>query len=248
MQARIPQALARGAGEPTGERRGALDRLAAAAREGQAVRAAPFPPDGRGAPAPGPRRPAGHLARVRRGARRQARLRQQLLHRSRGQRGQRGADRAGRPGALEDRERGLHEGFNCLARHGRNFKRNFGHGKDGPANVPAVPNPFAFALHAVVQRVCALRQQCRRKLVTRRALFRELQVALRRFRFPDWPTVAAGYRRSASGRGLGTRPTRDAGRATALPAVRPSRGAASGAQPLGQLIHLILRNNVHAPP
>ncbi len=107
MQARIPQALVRGAGEPAGERRGALDRLAAAAREGQALRAAPFPLDGRGAPVPGPRRPAGHLARVRRGARRQAHLRQQLLHRSRGQRGQRGADRARRPGALEDRERGL---------------------------------------------------------------------------------------------------------------------------------------------
>ncbi len=175
------------------------------------------------------------------------------------------------------------EGCNCLARHGRNFKRNFGHGKEGLANVPAVPNLFAFALHAVVQCVRALRQQCRRQPVTRRALFRELQVALRWFRFPDRPTllaavrdgrappgcqaagawtprsfvpaasgerpaVKAGYRRSASGRGLGTPRTRDAGRATALPAVRRSRGAASGAQPLGQLIHLILRNNVHAPP
>ncbi len=174
------------------------------------------------------------------------------------------------------------EGCNCLARHGRNCKRNFGHGKEGPANVPAVPNPFAFALHAVVQCVCALRQQCRRQPVTRRALFQELQVALRWFRFPDRPAllaavrdgrappgcqaagqpgpglravscrqrpaVKAGYRRSASGRGLGTPRTRDAGRATALPAVRRSRGAASGAQPLGQLIHLILRNNLHAPP
>ncbi len=98
MQARIPQALVRGAGEPAGERRGALDRRAAAAREGQAVRAAPFPPDGRGAPAPGPRRPAGHLARVRRGARRQAHLRQQLLHRSRGHRGQPRTTRSGSRG------------------------------------------------------------------------------------------------------------------------------------------------------
>ncbi len=53
---------------------------------------------------------------------------------------------------------------------------------------------------------------------------------------------------AASCRGLGTPRTRDAGRTTALPAVRRSRGAASGAQPLGQLIHLILRNNLHAPP
>ena len=169
------------------------------------------------------------------------------------------------------------EGFNCLARHGRNFKRNFGHGKEGLANVLAVPNLFAFALHAVVQCVCALRQP-----VTRRALFRELQVALRWFRFPDWPTLLAAVRagrappgcqaagqpgpglravscrqRPASGRPsqpatAGVRPAAGSAlggpRTTALPAVRRSRGAASGAQPLGQLIHLILRNNVHAPP
>ncbi len=49
------------------------------------------------------------------------------------------------------------EGCNCLARHGRNCKRNFGHGKDALANVPAVPNLFAFALHAVVQCVGAVR-------------------------------------------------------------------------------------------
>ncbi len=155
------------------------------------------------------------------------------------------------------------EGFNCLARHGRNFKRNFGQGKDALANVPAVLNLFAFALHAVLECVCALWQQCRRKLVTRRGLFRQLEAALHWLRFPDWPTllvavrdgrappgsrptpagawtprsivpaapgerrtVAAGYRRGASGRGLGTRPTRCGGRATALPAVRRSRGAA----------------------
>ncbi len=86
------------------------------------------------------------------------------------------------------------EGFNCLARHGRNCKRNFGHGKEGLASVLAVLNLFAFALHAVVQCVCALRQQCRRQPVTRRALFRELQVALRWFRFPDRPTLLAAVR------------------------------------------------------
>ncbi len=169
------------------------------------------------------------------------------------------------------------EGFNCLARHGRNCKRNFGHGKEGLANVPAVPNLFAFALRAVLQCVCALWQQCRRQPVTRRALFRELQAALRWFRFPDWPTllvavrdgrappgcrptpagawtprsfvpaasgqrptVAAGYRRGASGRDLGTRPTRCGGRATALPAVRRSREAALLERPLGKVVHLIL--------
>ncbi len=64
------------------------------------------------------------------------------------------------------------EGFNCLARHGRNFERKFGHGKAEPANVPAVLNLFASVLHAVLECVCALRQQCRRKQVTRRGLFR----------------------------------------------------------------------------
>ncbi len=126
------------------------------------------------------------------------------------------------------------EGCNCLARHGRNCKRNFGHGKEGPANVPAVPNPFAFALHAVVQCVCALRQQCRRQPVTPRALFQELfqelQVALRWFRFPDWPTLLAAVRASGlpGGRAAGAWTPRSfvpaaAGRQSRLPpeCVRP---------------------------
>ncbi len=86
------------------------------------------------------------------------------------------------------------EDFNCLARHGDNFKRNFGHGKAAPANVPAVLNLFAFALHAMLQCVCALWQQCRRKRVTRRALFRQLQIAPSCYCFPDWPTLPAAVR------------------------------------------------------
>ncbi len=38
------------------------------------------------------------------------------------------------------------EGFNCLARHGRKFNRNFGHGKDALANVLAVRNLFALGI------------------------------------------------------------------------------------------------------
>ncbi len=41
------------------------------------------------------------------------------------------------------------EGFNCLARHGYNIKRNFGHGSQGLANLLATLNLCAFALHAV---------------------------------------------------------------------------------------------------
>ncbi len=128
-------------------------------------------------------------------------------------------------------------GFNCLARHGRNFKRNFGHGKEGLANVPAVPNLFAFALRAVLQCVCALWQQCRRQPVTRRALFRELQVALRWFRFPDRPTLLAAVR---AGRAPpGCQPARRPGpglRAVSCrqrPASgRPSKPATAGVRPV----------------
>ncbi len=92
------------------------------------------------------------------------------------------------------------EGFNCLARHGCNF----GHGKAALSNVLAALNLFAFALHAVLQCVCALWRQCRRKLVTRRGLFRQLQAALQWFCFPDWPTLLAAVRdaRVPAGRGL----------------------------------------------
>ncbi len=43
------------------------------------------------------------------------------------------------------------EGFNCLARDGRYTKRNCGPGKAALANVPAVLDLSAVALHAVLQ-------------------------------------------------------------------------------------------------
>ena len=43
------------------------------------------------------------------------------------------------------------EGSSCLARHGHNIKRSFGHGSKGMANLLATLNLFAFALHAVAQ-------------------------------------------------------------------------------------------------
>ncbi len=154
------------------------------------------------------------------------------------------AEQITRPGRA--RRKIENEGFNCLARRGRNFKRNFGHGKAAPADGPTGPNLFAFALHAVLQCACALWQQCRRQLVTRDGLFRELQAALRWHPFPDWPTLLAAVRdgraaglglasrqlragsvRRAVGRGLGTRRTRCGDRATAQPAIRRSRRAAS---------------------
>ena len=288
MQARIPQALVRGAGEPAGERRGALDRLAAAAREGQALRAAPFPPDGRGAPALGPRRPAGHLDRVRRGARRQAHLRQQLLRQSRGHRGQPRTTRsgsrapAGRAGRSRTRAATAWRGTAATASATSGTARK-GRPTCRPCRTcsPSRSTPCCSAsarcgssAGASRSRAAPCSGSCRSRCAgsasrTGRRCWRQCapDARLRAAGRPGpglraaWtprsfvpaasgerPAVKAGYRRSASGRGLGTRRTRDVGRATALPAVRRSRGAASGARPLGQLTHLILRNNVHAPP
>lgn len=53
------------------------------------------------------------------------------------------------------------EGFSCLARHGHNIKRSFGHGSKGMANLLATRNPFAFALHAVLDCVSDLWRQGR---------------------------------------------------------------------------------------
>ncbi len=179
-QARIPQALVRGAGEPAGERRGKGKR--SERHRFRRTAAAPLR-QGRDAP----RGTWLEYAVERDGKRTCASSFFASLAVSADN-----AERIARAGRA--RWKIENEGCNCLARHGRNCKRNFGHGKEGLANVPAVPNLFAFALHAVVQCVCALWQQCRRQPVTRRALFRELQVALRWFRFPDRPTLLAAVR------------------------------------------------------
>ena len=81
------------------------------------------------------------------------------------------------------------EGFNCLARHGYNLKRNFGHGSDGLANLLATLNLFAFALHAVLDCVCDLWRQCRGRTGTRRAFFEKLRVLTEYFCFPHWTAL-----------------------------------------------------------
>ncbi|MDE0101878.1 MAG: hypothetical protein OXN89_05815 [Bryobacterales bacterium] len=53
------------------------------------------------------------------------------------------------------------EGFNCLARHGYNINRNFGHGSKGLTNLLATLNLFAFALHAVLDCVSDMWRQGR---------------------------------------------------------------------------------------
>ena len=78
------------------------------------------------------------------------------------------------------------EQFNCLARQGYNLKHNFGHGRQGLANLLATLNLFAFTLHAVLDCVADLWRRCRDKAGTRRRFFDKLRVLSEMFWFPDW--------------------------------------------------------------
>ena len=83
------------------------------------------------------------------------------------------------------------EAFNCLSRQGYHFKHNFGHGKDGLANLLATLNLFAFALHEVLDCVADLWRRCRDKAGTRRRFFEKLRVLSEMFWFPDWNALLA---------------------------------------------------------
>lgn len=78
------------------------------------------------------------------------------------------------------------ECFNCIARHRRNFKHYFGHGKNGLANTLAAVNLLVFALHTVLDRVEGLWKQCQEYHKTRRDFFEELQILTRKYCSPDW--------------------------------------------------------------
>jgi len=78
------------------------------------------------------------------------------------------------------------EGFNCLARHGYNIKRNFGHGSKGLANLLATLNLFAFALHAVPDCVLDLWRQGGAWAGTRRNYFGTLGFLTEWFCFRSW--------------------------------------------------------------
>ena len=81
------------------------------------------------------------------------------------------------------------ECFNCIARHGQNFKHNFGHGKNGLANMLATINLLAFALHTVLDCVKGLWQQCRQYCQVRRDFFEKLRARTDAFCFPDWHSL-----------------------------------------------------------
>ena len=82
-----------------------------------------------------------------------------------------------------------HEGFNCLARHGDNIQRNFGHGSQGLANLLATLNLFAFALHAVQDCVSDLWRQGRAQAGTRRNFFATLSFLTEWFCFCNWTAL-----------------------------------------------------------
>lgn len=81
------------------------------------------------------------------------------------------------------------EGFNCLARHGYNLKRNFGHGSHGLANLLATLNLFAFALHAVLDCVSELWRQGRACVGPRRKFFATLGFLTEWFCFSSWTAL-----------------------------------------------------------
>ena len=81
------------------------------------------------------------------------------------------------------------EGFNCLARHGYNLKRNFGHGRHGLANLLATLNLFAFALHAVLDCVSELWRQGRACVGPRHKFFATLGFLTEWFCFGSWTAL-----------------------------------------------------------
>ena len=81
------------------------------------------------------------------------------------------------------------EGFNCLARHGYNIKRNFGHGSQGLANLLATLNLFAFALHEIQDCACALWRRCRQRAGPRREFFEQLRFLTQWFCFRCWTAL-----------------------------------------------------------
>ncbi len=81
------------------------------------------------------------------------------------------------------------ECFNCIARHGQNFKHNFGHGKNGLANLLATLNLLAFALHTMLDQVKGLWKQCRASYQVRRDFFEALRARTIGYRIPDWRSI-----------------------------------------------------------
>ena len=81
------------------------------------------------------------------------------------------------------------EQFNCLARQGYHLKHNFGHGRQGLANLLATLNLFAFALHAVLDCVSELWRQCRARVGTRRKFFATLGFLTEWFCFRSWTAL-----------------------------------------------------------
>ena len=81
------------------------------------------------------------------------------------------------------------EGFNCLARHGYNLKRNFGHSSKGLVNLLATLNLFAFALHEIQDCACERWRRCRELAGPRREFFEQLRFFTQWFCFRCWTAL-----------------------------------------------------------
>ncbi len=114
------------------------------------------------------------------------------------------------------------ETFNCLTCQGYNFKRNFGHCRQGLANLLASFNLFAFALHTLLDCVRGLWRQCRAKAGTCRYFFAELRVLTEFICWPDWTALlstASGHPRRLAALGAACAGASPAHRS---PAARPT--------------------------
>ncbi len=76
-----------------------------------------------------------------------------------------------------------------MARQGYNLEHNFGHGRQGLANLLATLNLFAFALHEVLDCVSDLWWQCRERVGTRRNFFATLGFLTEWFCFRSWTAL-----------------------------------------------------------
>ena len=83
------------------------------------------------------------------------------------------------------------ETFNVLKTNGYNLEHNFGHGRDGLANLLVVLNLLAFAAHTACDLGDAAWQRARRTLGARKRLFEHVRTITAYVVFPSWTGLIA---------------------------------------------------------
>ena len=83
------------------------------------------------------------------------------------------------------------ETFNVPETNGYNLEHNFGHGRDGLANLLVVLNLLAFAAHTACDLGDAAWQRARRTLGARKRLFEHVRTITAHVVFPSWTGLIA---------------------------------------------------------